>query len=146
MRQNMAQQLHSLGAKQLVMAKDGVEVLKVLRSQTNNIIRADWNMPVMHGLDLLKAVRADKKLCCLPFLMITAETERPFIEQAVANGVTSLVLKPCAPNQSTPTYGNLRYATSCAASTCGAIYKPTVMTWSNQPGCARMLTRLPAMT
>jgi two-component system sensor histidine kinase/response regulator len=99
MRQITAKQLRSLGAQHIVMAKDGVEALKVLRSQPVDIILSDWNMPVMNGLELLQAVRADDKLRRLPFLMVTAEAERPRIEQAVASGVTGLVLKPYTPNQ-----------------------------------------------
>lgn len=99
MRQITAKQLRSLGAERIEMAKDGVEALKMLRSQPFDIILSDWNMPVMNGLELLKAVRADEKLRRLPFLMVTAEAERPRIEQAVASGVTSLVLKPYTPNQ-----------------------------------------------
>jgi CheY-like chemotaxis protein len=99
MRQITANQLKTLGAEKIVMAKDGVEALKVLRSQHIDVILSDWNMPVMSGLELLKAVRDNEKLRHLPFLMITAEAERPRVEQAVASGVTALVLKPYAPSQ-----------------------------------------------
>lgn len=99
MRQITAKQLRSLGAQHIIMAKDGLEALKVLRSQPVDIILSDWNMPVMNGLELLQAVRADDRLRRLPFLMVTAEAERPRIEQAVASGVTGLVLKPYTPNQ-----------------------------------------------
>lgn len=43
---------------------------------------SDWNMPVMSGLDLLKAMRADKSLSYLPFIMITADAERHRVEEA----------------------------------------------------------------
>lgn len=99
MRQITAKQLRTLGAEKVVMAKDGVDALKVLRSQPIDVILSDWNMPVMSGLELLQAVRADTRLSHLPFLMVTAEAERPRIEQAVASGVSSLVLKPYAPAQ-----------------------------------------------
>lgn len=99
MRQITTNQLRTLGAEKILVAKDGVDALKVLRTQYVDVILSDWNMPVMTGLELLKAVRADERLRHLPFLMVTAEAERPRVEQAVANGVTALVLKPYAPGQ-----------------------------------------------
>ncbi len=99
MRKVTSAQLRQLGAEKIVLAKDGVEALKILRSQKIDVILSDWNMPVMTGLELLQAVRADDQLRHLPFLMITAEAERPRVEQAVANGVTSMLLKPYAPGQ-----------------------------------------------
>ena len=99
MRQITTNQLRTLGAEKILVAKDGVDALKVLRTQYVDVILSDWNMPVMTGLELLKAVRADERLRNLPFLMVTAEAERPRVEQAVANGVTALVLKPYAPGQ-----------------------------------------------
>jgi len=36
-------------------------------------VLSDLSMPLMSGLDLLKAIRADEHLRRLPFLMITAE-------------------------------------------------------------------------
>jgi CheY-like chemotaxis protein len=61
-------------------------------------VLSDWNMPVMTGLELLKAVRADEKLSRLPFIMITAEAERHRIEEAISNGVTDLLVKPYTVN------------------------------------------------
>lgn len=99
MRKVTAAQLRQLGADKIVLAKDGAEGLKVLRTQKIDVILSDWNMPVMTGLEMLQAVRADENLRHLPFLMITAEAERPRVEQAVASGVTSMMLKPYAPGQ-----------------------------------------------
>jgi len=99
MRRVSVNQLRQLGAEKILTAKDGQEALRILRSQTVHIILSDWNMPVMNGLELLRAVRADEKLFTLPFLMITAEAERQRVEEAIASGVTSLMLKPYSANQ-----------------------------------------------
>jgi CheY-like chemotaxis protein len=99
MRRVTVNQLRQLGAEKILTAKDGAEALRILKSQLVHMVLADWNMPVMTGLELLKAVRADEKLFTLPFLMITAETERHKVEEAIASGVTSLVVKPYSANQ-----------------------------------------------
>lgn len=92
-------QLRMLGAERILTAKDGAEALRLLKSQHIDMVLSDWNMPVMSGLELLKAMRADAKLFALPFVMITAEAERHKVEEAIANGVTSLLLKPYSPGQ-----------------------------------------------
>ncbi len=92
-------QLRQLGAEKIFTARDGKEALHYLNSQHISLVLSDWNMPVMSGLELLKAVRADAKLRATPFIMITAEAERPRVEEAIACGVTSMLLKPYSPTQ-----------------------------------------------
>jgi two-component system sensor histidine kinase/response regulator len=87
-------QLRSMGAKAIVMACNGVEALRMLRDRRVDIVLSDWNMPVMTGLELLKAVRADERLSHLPFIMITAEAERDRVAEAIASGVSDLLVKP----------------------------------------------------
>jgi two-component system sensor histidine kinase/response regulator len=83
-----------MGVNTILSASNGLQALQLLRSRRVDIILSDWNMPVMSGLELLQAVRSDPKLSHLPFIMITAETERLRIAEAIDNGVTSLLIKP----------------------------------------------------
>jgi CheY-like chemotaxis protein len=94
MRKVTENQLRSMGASSIVMAGNGAEAMRMLKSKRVDIILSDWNMPVMTGLELLKAVRADAKLAHLPFIMITAEAERYRIEEAIAAGISDLLVKP----------------------------------------------------
>jgi len=94
MRKVTTGQLRLMGANTILAASNGLEALQLLRSRRVDIVLSDWNMPVMSGLDLLQAVRNDPKFSHLPFIMITAETERIRIEEAIGNGVTSLLIKP----------------------------------------------------
>jgi len=99
MRKVTSNQLQAIGAnsKNILQAKDGAEALRVLRNHPVDIVLSDWNMPVMTGLDLLIAVRADAKLSHMPLVMVTAEAERSRVEQAIANGVSGLLVKPYSP-------------------------------------------------
>ena len=99
MRRVTANQLRQLGAEKIVTARDGKEALRFLRNQSIDFVLSDWNMPVMSGLELLKVMRSDPKLFTIPFIMVTAEAERPHIEEAIACGVTSMLLKPYSPAQ-----------------------------------------------
>jgi CheY-like chemotaxis protein len=94
MRKVTAGQLRSMGAQAIVTANNGAEALRILKKQRVDIVLSDWNMPVMTGLELLIAVRADEKLSHLPFIMITAEAERHRIQEAIASGISDLLVKP----------------------------------------------------
>jgi len=87
-------QLRSMGAKIILIANNGAEALRILKSRRIDMILSDWNMPVMTGMELLKAVRSNNTLSHLPFIMITAEAERHRIEDAIASGVSELLVKP----------------------------------------------------
>jgi CheY-like chemotaxis protein len=94
MRKVTADRLRSLGASNIVTANDGAEALHILQKQRVDIVLSDWNMPVMTGLELLKEMRTDERLSSLPFIMITAEVELHSIEEAIASGVSNLLVKP----------------------------------------------------
>jgi len=94
MRKITADHLKKLGAQNIQMATNGAEALKLLQNQPFDIVISDWNMPVMTGLELLKAIRSNPKLHALPVMMITAEAERARIMEAIANGVSDLLVKP----------------------------------------------------
>ncbi|MBK6905952.1 MAG: hybrid sensor histidine kinase/response regulator [Rhodocyclaceae bacterium] len=94
MRKVISNQLRMLGASQILTANNGVEALKILKRQHVSVVLSDWNMPLMTGLELLKAMRADPALYRLPLVMITAEAERARVEEAIANGVSNLLVKP----------------------------------------------------
>lgn len=87
-------QLRSMGANNVLTANNGAKALHVLQNQRVDIVLSDWNIPDMSGLDLLKAVRADEKLSRLPFILMIYEAERQRIQEAIANGVSDLLVNP----------------------------------------------------
>ncbi len=94
MRRIMKNILTQIGFSNIYEAGDGKSALKVLKNQKIDLIMCDWNMPVMTGLDLLNAVRADAELKAIPFVMVTAEAQKENIIQAVQAGVNNYVVKP----------------------------------------------------
>lgn len=94
MRQVTVNQLRLLGAGKILTAHNGFDGLRTLRNANVDVVLSDWNMPVMDGMALLKAMRADPKLRAVPLIMITAEADREHVQEAIAQGVTSLLLKP----------------------------------------------------
>lgn len=94
MRKVIRNLLKQSGYENLVEAEDGVNALKILKSQKIDFVVSDWNMPNMSGLELLKAVRADEDLNTLPFLMVTAEALQENVVAAVKAGVSNYIVKP----------------------------------------------------
>jgi two-component system chemotaxis response regulator CheY len=86
--------LGQLGIKNVDEADDGSTALPKLKQNKYDIVVADWNMPKMTGLDLLKAIRADENLKTMPFLMVTAEALKDNIVAAAQAGVNDYVVKP----------------------------------------------------
>ena len=66
----------------------------MLQSGDFDFLVTDWNMPIMTGIDLLKAVRADERLSTMPVLLVTAEAKKDQIVEAAQAGVNGYVVKP----------------------------------------------------
>jgi two-component system, sensor histidine kinase and response regulator len=96
MRNIIVKHLRSFGVlnTNILKAGNGVEAMEILKEKQVHFILSDWNMPVMSGIELLKAVRADDRLSHLPFVMITAEANREQIEDAIYSGISDLIIKP----------------------------------------------------
>ena len=94
MRRIIKNVLKQIGFSDLVEAENGQDALTKLKAGDIGFIVSDWNMPVMQGIDLLRAVRADAELKHLPFLMVTAEGQKDNIIEAVQAGVSNYVVKP----------------------------------------------------
>lgn len=86
--------LKQLGFAHIDEAENGQEALQKLRSDTFGFVVSDWNMPVMTGIDLLRAIRADEKLKATPVLMVTAEAQQSNLIEAVQAGVSNYIVKP----------------------------------------------------
>jgi len=86
--------LKHIGFTNIDEAGDGAEALQKLRAKKYDFIISDWNMPVMEGIELLRAVRADETLKHTPFLMVTAEAEKASVLLAIKEGVNNYIVKP----------------------------------------------------
>jgi two-component system chemotaxis response regulator CheY len=75
-------------------AENGRDALDKLRAESFGFVISDWNMPVMTGIDLLRAIRADDKLKAIPVLMVTAEAQKENLVEAIQAGVSNYIVKP----------------------------------------------------
>jgi two-component system, chemotaxis family, chemotaxis protein CheY len=86
--------LKQLGFSNMEEAENGQEALQKLRADTFGFVVSDWNMPVMPGIEMLRAIRADEKLKHIPVLMVTAEAQKENLIEAIQAGVNNYVVKP----------------------------------------------------
>ena len=91
--------LENLGFKNIQVAADGSKTIDLLTKGVNTqqpigLILCDWNMPVKTGMDVLLFVRSHQFYAKLPFIMVTQESEREQIAQAVLQGVSHYIMKP----------------------------------------------------
>jgi two-component system chemotaxis response regulator CheY len=77
-------------------AANGIEALKVMEVEKAavTLVLADWNMPEMNGLELLKQLRQDPGLSSLKVIMVTTETEMNHMASALEAGADEYVMKP----------------------------------------------------
>ena len=94
MRRIVKNLLKQLGYANVDEAENGQEALIKLRADKFGFVVSDWNMPVMSGIELLRAIRADECLKAIPVLMVTAEAQKENIIEAVQAGVSNYVVKP----------------------------------------------------
>ena len=94
MRRIVKNMMKQLGFANVEEAENGQDALDKLRAEPYGFVVSDWNMPVMTGIDMLRAIRADEKLKSIPVLMVTAEAQKENLVEAIQAGVSNYIVKP----------------------------------------------------
>jgi two-component system, chemotaxis family, chemotaxis protein CheY len=94
MRQIVTRTLRQAGYEghQLVEACDGREALEKTLEEAPDLVLADWNMPHLTGIEVLRQLRADG--IGVPFGFITSEGTPEMKKAAEDAGALFLVTKP----------------------------------------------------
>ncbi len=80
---------------EVVVACNGQDALKRCEETQNiDVALVDWNMPVMNGLDFVRALRARKEYDGVKLMMVTTENDAAHIEAALSAGANEFVMKP----------------------------------------------------
>ncbi len=97
MRRIVINALKTFGITDIVEAEDGQDGFAKLNSSQFDFVITDWNMPVMTGLELTKAIRTTDSLKHLPILMVTTRGLKEDIVEALKAKVNNYVVKPFTP-------------------------------------------------
>ncbi len=78
----------------VVEAGDGAQGLEKLKSNKFDLVITDLNMPVMNGLEFIKALRALPGFVGLPIVFLTTESNEATKAEAKKAGATGWITKP----------------------------------------------------
>ena len=80
---------------EIFVAENGKEALEVASNEVPDLIISDWEMPVMTGIEMTRAVKADPKLKNIPIIVATGiMTTDNNLDQAFQAGAIDYVRKP----------------------------------------------------
>jgi two-component system chemotaxis response regulator CheY len=89
--------LRHLGVDQIIEASNGSLAIELYKKERPDLVMLDVNMPVMDGLETLKALKAINPDCVV--IMLTSLANRQTIDQAAALGAANYIRKDAPPEE-----------------------------------------------
>jgi two-component system chemotaxis response regulator CheY len=86
-----------LGVDDVIEAASGFEALRVLPRERFDLALVDINMPDIHGLDVIRLIRANEAHKDTPILVISSEASPRDREKGMALGADDWLKKPFEP-------------------------------------------------
>lgn len=80
----------------MTVLKEGNEALSYLREdkQLPDIVIMDFNLPKVHGREVIREIRANPKFANIPVLILSTSSSSTDINYAFEAGATSYLVKP----------------------------------------------------
>jgi two-component system, chemotaxis family, chemotaxis protein CheY len=75
-------------------AENGKVCIENLTTAPVELILLDWNMPVMDGLETLKAIKTSPQWNSIRVIMMTTENKDEKIQSALSCGADEYIMKP----------------------------------------------------
>jgi two-component system chemotaxis response regulator CheY len=82
---------------QVITAVDGSDGLEKLYSNPCDLVLSDINMSNMDGYEFIRRIRADKKYCARPIIIVSTESEAKDKMKGFAAGANLYIVKPSSP-------------------------------------------------
>jgi len=84
---------------EVIEAGNGVEALDVLRNRWVDIVLADINMPIMGGIELVKAMKSNTEWQEIPVAIISTEGSQTRMDELRTIGISGYLRKPARPEE-----------------------------------------------
>ena len=96
MRAILRKMLTDIGFDEVLEAEHGRAALTTLgdAGEPPALALVDWNMPEMNGLELIEALRAERRFDRTRLMMVTSETNPRHVYDALKAGVDEYAMKP----------------------------------------------------
>lgn len=94
--QNLAKKILEFQNFEITSAKNGQEVLNHLEKYSFDVVLLDINMPIMDGMDCVRAIRANasEKISKIPIIAITGNARNYTKEDFEEAGFNEMLAKP----------------------------------------------------
>ena len=89
--------LTRVGKHEVVVAKDGVETLNIVKDVKPDLILLDVMMPVLNGFETCKRLKEDAETAEIPVIFLTARAQAHEIQHGISIGAIGYILKPFDP-------------------------------------------------
>ena len=93
----LARRLKRLGYENVAFAEDGIEAMAAIAADSFDAVLLDVMMPRMNGIEVLEALRDQKRLEQTPVIMISASTEIDTVVRCIELGAEDYLPKPFNP-------------------------------------------------
>ena len=94
MRLILKRMLADIGLTEVVEAEHGMAALERLDEGAAELALVDWNMPEMSGLELVQAVREERRYDRMKIMMVTSESSPRHVYDALKAGADEYAMKP----------------------------------------------------
>ena len=82
------------GKSEFLEAANGKQALELMTNNWVDLILTDYNMPVMNGLEFLKAVKKNELFENIPTVVISTEGHESMIRKFINTGAAEYITKP----------------------------------------------------
>ena len=88
--------LRALGSGRVLTAANGLAALDIVTREFVDLVITDWRMQPIDGLELVRRLRSGEaqRDRFVPIIMLTAYTEPERVTEALAAGVSDILVKP----------------------------------------------------
>ncbi|MFA5410411.1 MAG: response regulator [Candidatus Omnitrophota bacterium] len=90
--QEIARSILTKEGYEVIVAKDGAAVLSLAKAHKPDLVILDYLMPVLNGIEALKALKKDEETNPIPVLMVTAYPDQK--EESLYAGAADFIAKP----------------------------------------------------
>lgn len=87
------------GGHEGIAAPDGATALELIREQVPDLIICDIMMPKMDGYELLEKLRAEPETMIVPFIFLTAKSDKTDQRRGMLLGADDYITKPFSVNE-----------------------------------------------
>lgn len=82
---------------EVLEASDGGAAVRVAKEEKPDLILMDVMMPVMTGLDAVRALKSDPETADIPVVMLSAKSQKTEVAEGLDCGAAEYICKPFTP-------------------------------------------------